>query len=209
MAAIAQARKSRHFLVLAFLSGAIVCAETSVSSAQETCSGSCEGGTCIFGDMLNVPLGEASISVTEECELLIDDIGPSGEDGVVQTDLTSVYMKTTLATPNLSGAITGTLMRVRQVGIVDGQPGGEVMLTRVWGDGDNLGASINCTALLVAGYSIDIYNDHKLVGHIDHPANPPIFLFPKVDLDSIACGIYPDADVYTVIKFGAPVPFSP
>ena len=208
MAALAKARSSRRLLVLAFLSGAVVCAGTSVSWAQETCTGSCSGGNCTFGGLFNVPLDDASISITESCELLVDDIGESGEDGVVQTDLSSVYMKTTLATPNLSGAITGTLVRIRQLGIVDGQPGGEVMVTRVWGDGDNLGLSINCTALFVAGYSIDIYNGDELVAHLDHPPNPPILSYPKTDFRSIACGIYPDADVYTVIELGSPVPIT-
>ncbi len=205
MARTSAARESWRLLFLALLSGALVSADTSVSSAQG-CSGSCGGGTCTFGDMLNVPLGDASISITEECHLLVDDIGGSAEDGVVQTDLTAVYMKTTLLTPNFSGAITGTLARIRQIGIVDGQPGGEVMLTRIWGDGDNLGMSVNCTALSVAGYSIEIYNGGELVGQIDHPQNPPILLIPKVDVRSIACGIYPDSDVYTVIEFGSPVP---
>ncbi len=196
-----------RLLSLALLSGALVLANATGSLAQE-CTGSCGGGICTFGGMLNVPLGDASISITEECHLLVDNIGESAEDGVVQTDLTGVYMKTNLVTPNFSGAITGTLARIRQVGIVDGQPGGEVMLTRIWGDGDNLGMSVNCTALSVAGYSIDIYNGGELVGHIDHPQNSPIVLFPKTDVRSIACGIYPDGDVYTVIELGAPVPIT-
>ena len=199
---------TRKWRWLVLLSTAIVCAETSVSLAQGACAGSCSAGTCTFGELLNVPLGDSSLSLTEDCQLLVDDIGESGEDGVVQTDLSSVYMKTTLATPNLSGAITGTLVRIRQVGIVDGQPGGEVMLTRIWGDGDNIGLSINCTTLFVAGYSIDIYNGGELVAHIDHDPNPPILLYPKADLRSIACGIYPDSDVYTVIELGSAVPIT-
>ncbi len=83
------------------------------------------------------------------------------------------------------------------------------MLTRVFNtDGDNVGLSINCTALFVAGYVIDIYNGNELVGHIDHDSNPPILVYPKTDLHSIACGIYPDSDVYTVIKLGSPVPIT-
>ena len=208
MAATSAARRSGTFLVLSFLTGAIVLLETSVSSAGEACSGSCSGGNCIFGEMLNVPLGDASISINPECQLVVDDIGESAEDGVVQTELDSVYMKTTLATPNFSMSIVGSLARIRQVGIVDGQPGGEVMLTRIWGDGANVGLSINCTALFVAGYSIDIYNDGVLAGHVDHDSSPPILLYPKEDLRSIACGIYPDADVYTVIELGGPQPIT-
>lgn len=198
-------------LLLGCLSGILLCSATSVSYAQG-CSSSCSGETCNFQGLLNVPLGEADLSITEQCHLLVDNIGPSmvgGDDGVVQTSLSSVYMKTTLATPNFSQSILGTEANIRQLGIVDALPGGEIMLTRIFNfDGDTLGLIINCQALSVAGYSIDIYNGSVLVGHVDHPGSAPIMSFPKTDLKSIACGIYPDSDVYTVLELGAPVPIT-
>lgn len=199
------ARRFYRFLMLGFLSGALVGAEAAAQVCTDTCAGD---GTCIFGGMLNIPLGEAVISITPDCELLVDNIGPSTQDGVLQTGLDSVYMRTTLATPNFSGAIGGTLAEIRLVGFVDGLPGGELMVTRLadFGDGINLVNSINCTGVQVAGYQIDAYIGTELVATIMHHAAPPLFVFPKVDVRSIACGILPDQNLTSDIRFAAPVP---
>ena len=194
------------------LSSVILAAAISGSAGSalaeiDVCTSSCDGNECVFREMLNLPLGQGELSITDECNLLIDNIGPSSQDGVVQPEIDSVYMKSTLATPNLSLSGQSALVEIRQVGIVDGQPGGEIMLTRIFNiDGNRLGHSVNCTALSVTGYEIYIYNGTQLVAQVEHGTNPPILVYPKSDLNSIACGIYPDSDVYTVFRLGAPVP---
>jgi hypothetical protein len=199
----------KQVLFSMFVSVVVMTVGVSVEARKEVCTSSCAGGICTFRDIRNVPLGNATLALNDACQLMVDDIGGSGQDGVVQDQLQSVYMKTTLATPNLSGSLTGTSATIRQVGIVDGQPGKEIMLTRIVNFNDtHIRYSVDCGAVQVAGYSIDIYKGKKHVQHQDLGINPPVLLYPKEDLVSMACGIWPNGDVYTVFRLGSPQPIS-
>ena len=90
----------------------------------------CSGGSCTFFDILNSPLGSATLSLDGE-QLVISNIGGSGQDGVIQSPLDSLFMRTTLASPNFSGSVLGSIAEIRQVGVADGVPGTELMLTKI------------------------------------------------------------------------------
>lgn len=166
----------------------------------------CSGGSCTFFDILNSPLGSATISLDGE-QLVISNIGGSGQDGVIQSPLDSLFMRTTLASPNFSGSVLGSIAEIRQVGVADGIPGIELMLTRIVNfDGATIRHSIDCSVVQVAKYIVHIYNGDVLVETQDLGFDPPVLIYPKTDIGSIACGIWPNGDLYTVISFHAPLP---
>lgn len=170
---------------------------------------SCNSTSCTFDGLINLPLGNATLSINQAGELVVDNIGSSGQDGVVQTQLQSLYMKTSLGTPNFSASILGTSANIRQVGDVGGQSGVEIMLTKMVNfNGSDIRHSIDCSVIQVQGYIIHIYNGNLLVETQNLGADPPLLLYPKEDLDTIACGIWPDGNLYTVFKLGSPQPIS-
>lgn len=176
---------------------------------NKVCASSCDGENCTFQGLLNSPLGDATLSINDSCQLVVDNIGGSGRDGVVQPQLGSLIMKTTLATPNFSSSGVGARAGIRQVGIVGSQPNQEIMLTRVVNfNGTHIRHTIDCSFLRVTGYLIEIYNGNDLVQHQDLGIDPPFLIYPKEDLLSIECGILPNGDVYTEFKLGSPQPIT-
>ena len=167
---------------------------------------SCNGGSCTFFDILNSPLGAATVSLDGE-QLVVGNIGGSGQDGVIQTPLDSLFMRTSLGVPNFSGSILGTAAEIRQVGVAEGQAGTELMLSRIINfDGSTIRHSIDCSVVEVETYLVHIFNGTSLVHMQDLGVDPPTLTYPKGDLGSIACGIWPNGDLYTVITFLGPHP---
>jgi hypothetical protein len=183
----------------------VVCANT---FAQEGCPNFCSEETCLFDSLQNIPLGNATLSIDENCQLVVSNIGGSGRDGVVQSELGSVFMKTTLATPNFSGSMTGTSLFVRQVGIVDGQPEREIMRIRIVNyNGTHVRHAVHCSYIKVQSYTISIYNQGELVA-FGNVKDPPILIYPKEDIISAACGIWPNGDTFTEVRIGSPQPIN-
>jgi hypothetical protein len=129
-------------------------------------------------------------------------VGSTYLDGVVQGGLSSVYMVTQLATPNFSGSLLGTGMRVRQVGTVDGQAGREISFSSLVNvNGADVVLDMDCGAIGVAAYSTEVYDDGGLV-YAQAPTTYPISIrFAKTDVLGMACAILPDGDVYTTVGF--------
>ena len=50
-------------------------------AAGQSCDNSCVGGVCSFEGLQNVPTGDATLSIDPQCDLLVSDIGASGNDG--------------------------------------------------------------------------------------------------------------------------------
>lgn len=177
--------------------------------AAAGCSASCGGGTCTFDGILNFPAGAASLSVDGSCRLVVDGIGSSGLDGVVQAGLSSVYMVTTLATPNFSGSALGTQADIVQVGTAGGQSGREISTTRIANvTGNTLRLEMSCAAIGVTGYSIEVYAAGSLVHTQGLGQDIPILIFPKGDMEAMACALLPGGELYTTIRFGGEVPFT-
>lgn len=185
--------------------GGIVCTQAPIPP----CAASCDEFGCLFRDILNLPLGGVTLSLNEECQLVVGNIGTGGFDGVVQTDLQSVYMKSVLATPNLSASMLGTKVEIIQMGVGGGMPDQELMRTTIVNfDGDNLRHVVDCSKVQVEYYSIDVYDGNDLVQHQDLGVDPPALIAPKEDIRYIACGIYPNGDLYTVFQMGSPQPIT-
>ena len=199
--------KTRSIIVL-FL--AIFLFAYTSSILAQTCANTCSTPQgCTFQGIQNSALGNATLSINGQCQMVVDNIGGSGQDGVVQTNLRSAYMKTTLGTPNFSASITGTSASIRQVGVVDDVQDQEIMLTDMINfDGNNVRHTISCSAILVTGYQVSIYNGNQLVSFQDHGPNPPLLIYPKTDLSWMACGIWPDGSVYSVFQLGSPQPIT-
>lgn len=177
----------------------------SVAHLEATgCDASCLGDGCTFRGLQNSALGAATLSIDPSCRLLIQGIGGSGNDGVLQTGLASSYMKTTLGTPNFSESILGTSVDIRQLGVVDDDQGQEIMLTRIVNfSGTDIKHSISCSEILVEGYKIWIYNGSEFVAFRELGVDPPVLQYPKVDILWIACGIRPNGNAYTVFRLGS------
>jgi len=161
----------------------------------------------MFFGVPNSPLGDATLSIEDE-QLVISNIGGSGQDGVIQSPLQSIFMRTSLA-PNFSGSILGTIAEIRQVGVAAGVPDTELMLTTIVNfDGDNIRHAIDCSTVQVQKYVIHVYSGELLVETQDLGINPPLLIYPKTDIGSIACGIWPNGDLYTVIHLGSLQPIT-
>ena len=128
-----------------------------------TCTNSCAGGTCDFEGLQNVAVGNATLSIDASCDLVVDNIGGGGADGVDQVNLDSTLMATELKTPNLSLSATGTRVEVRQVGLAGGMLDQELMFTRLVNfNDDDIELNVNCSAVLVQSYEVQIYNGAAL-----------------------------------------------
>ncbi len=176
--------------------------------AAQQCLSSCAAdGTCTFDGLLNTPLGDATLSINDQCQMVVQGIGGSGEDGVVQSDLNSTVMSTSLATPNFSGSIIGSKATITQLGVVDGQPDKEVMVTTIVNfNGDDVKTIVDCSAIEVLGYTVEIYQGLVLVSRQNVGVGPPSLFYPREDLLSLTCGIEPNGDVFTAIRLENPQP---
>jgi hypothetical protein len=128
---------------------------TAVPAPAQQCTNIvCHNGICVFDGTLNVPLGNASLAVNDQCQLVVKNIGSSGLDGVIQPSFVgATVMTTNLASPNFSGSIQGTKAVVIQHGVVDGKFNEEISIMEVVNfDGANLRISASCQAIGVAGY---------------------------------------------------------
>lgn len=183
---------------------------SSASQADsQACDSSCSDGTCVFDGLVNVPIGAATLSVNEGCQLVIDGIGSGGGDGVEQVGLESIFMATELLTPNFSLSIVGTSAVIRQVGIAGGKTQQELMLTRVINYNDtNVRLSISCAEVLVQEYVLQIYDGETLVSSQSLGASTPLIIYPKADMARMACAILPNSDLTAEIEMGASCPFS-
>lgn len=209
-AAAAARRRSSRTAIMALAFTALVSAQwVSVAGAGGACDGSCAAGTCTFMGILNTPVGASSLSINGSCQLVVSGVGSTYLDGVIQSGLSSVYMVTTLATPNFSGSLLGTGMRVRQVGTVDGQAGREISFTSMVNvNGSDVLLDMDCGAIGVAAYATEIYDAGGLVYAQAPTTYPPAIRFAKTDALGMACAILPDGDVYTTLSFGEPRGFT-
>jgi hypothetical protein len=191
-------------LALAMLATLMLAGGIPAQPGEAECPNSCTDGLCEFYGISNAPLGNASLSIKDDCNLQVNDIGGSGIDGVVQLSLESKFMASTLGTPNFSASIIGTQAEIRQLGIAGGESGSEIMATRLVNfDNARVRHVIDCSEILVESYSISIYLEDQLVHSEDLGINPPVLLYPKTDLLWIACGIFPNGDAYTVFELGS------
>ncbi|HEX9660253.1 MAG TPA: hypothetical protein VGA18_08125, partial [Rhodothermales bacterium] len=138
-------KQKSHQILVCLPFAVLMFAGDATAQGNKTCDSSCTNGpSCTFRGLQNSPLGNANISVDDDCNLRVDGIGGSGQDGVIQTGLRSAYMKTTLGTPNFSLSATGTTANIRQLGVVDDQPDREIMLTTIVNfNGDDLRHTIS------------------------------------------------------------------
>jgi hypothetical protein len=182
--------------------------QASAAPARADCGATCALGNCTFDGITNFPAGSATLSI-DACNLLVSGVGSSGLDGVVQAGLSSVYMVTTLATPNFSGSVLGTQADIVQVGVVAGQSGREISTTRIANvTGTTLRLEMSCAAIGVTGYAIEIYAAGTLVHSQPLGQDIPILRFPKGDMEAMACALLPGGELYTTIRFGGQVPLT-
>jgi hypothetical protein len=196
----------RRILTLA-VCASVLCFIAGVAFAD--CTATCSSGTCTFDGILNTPLGAAVLSVDAQCRLLVGNVGGSGQDGVVQENLNSQYMVTTVATPNFSGSLLGTKAAITQVGTVNGVPNQVVSVTQIVNvTGDMLRMDMDCAYIQVESYSTEIYDNGGLVFAQSPTTEPPVLLFPKGDFIAMACALLPNGDLYTTMSFAGPTPFT-
>lgn len=173
------------------------------------CENVCDESSCVVDGLLNVPRGNASLRIDDDCNLVVDDIGQSGSDGVAQIELDSIYMMTELDTPNLSLSSIGTQVTIEQLGFAGGVANQEIMLTRLINfDRNRIKLSVTCSGIGVQEYDISIFDGEALTGYQSLGAELPVLIYPKEDLLSIACGIWNNGDVYTEMIFAAAQPFT-
>src|SRR5688572_22400624 len=202
-----QKSKRLRKLVLAGALGALLfSANLSCGVQAGDCAAFFQGPNCIFDGIRNVPLGKAILSLNANCQLVAGNITGSGRDGVVQDQLTSVYMRTTLATPNFSGSMAGTRAFIRQLGIVDGVPNFEIMASRMINyNRTHVRFDVHCSYIKAKSYTLAAYNQGQLTGFL-RLADRPVLTFPKADMVAMACGIWPNGDSFTEVDLAVAVP---
>jgi hypothetical protein len=209
--------RGRTSIVLATRALAILlCLPPTRASAAPpaTCPIACDAGGCTVNEILNVPIGDVEVTITDACELQVDGMSTIDppQEGAAQITLStperdSCFMETILGTPNFSQSIAGSVAEIRQVGVVDGMSGHEIMLTRIANfDGALVQHSVNCDAVQAESYEAHIYSGTIHVVSQNVGPQPPIMVYPKVDLLDMACGILTNGDLYTVFHLGAAQP---
>jgi hypothetical protein len=190
--------------VMGSLGVAFKAAAKSPTASQTGCTDKCGPGGCTFKGLANIPRGNAILHLNASCQLVVDNITGSGRDGVDQINLSSTFMRTTLALPNFSGSMAGTMAMIRQLGVVEGQPNQEVMFTRVVNyNNTRIRVSVDCSTIFVAKYLVEVYSLGTLVAILDLGIDPPVITLAKVDMRSMACGIEPNGDVFGDFRWGA------
>lgn len=143
---------------------------------------------CIFDGLMNLSLGNASLSITPapECNLLVANIGSSGEDGATQDPLPpgTCEMATGLATPNFSLSQLGTAADIRMYGDVPGGLMSRLLIENI--DNDNLRAQADISPVGVTLYAIQVYDGDQLVAQIDDQPNAQV-IFGKDDIVVVDC----------------------
>jgi hypothetical protein len=180
----------------------------SVTASAQMCSNFCSDGVCIVDGILNVPLGNSSLEINNQCDLVVKGVGSSGNDGVIQPSLNSTVMRTELGLPNFSGSLLGTKAEITQHGVVDGKPNQEIsVMSMVNFNGSDVRVSADCSLIQVAGYVIEIFSGLSLVGR-DLAVDPPVLLHPKEDMIDMICGIEPNGNTFTSYRLRNPQPIT-
>jgi hypothetical protein len=66
----------------------VAVAPSGAFAAFASCSSSCPSQqACTFQGIANTALGSATLSINSSCNLVVDNIGPTGQDGVSQSSL--------------------------------------------------------------------------------------------------------------------------
>ncbi len=80
------------------------------AGAAQLCDSTCSSAqSCTFDGVTNVAQGSAALEVNGSCDLLVSDIGTSGDDGVSQVSLPphTTKVETHFACPNFSQSEAG------------------------------------------------------------------------------------------------------
>ncbi len=170
---------------------------------QKTCGADsfCESDTqCVFFGIDNASLGAATLSLNEDCNLVISNIGSSGKDGVVQTGLSSTQMVTGLACPNFAASIEGTSALVNMIGDI----GLISTFTAENVNGQMVVAQGDFSPVGATSYTVQVMLGEQMIA--EFPGLPKaIIQFPAVDLEEIDCLIEPECHISFDLTMPVPI----
>ena len=99
-------RRRGFFLLLFALVGGLAAGP---ARSAVSCGSSCSSGqSCTFDQVANAALGKATLSINDQCHMLVSNIGQGGEDGFSQLlPSPTGAVATELACPNFSQSKVG------------------------------------------------------------------------------------------------------
>lgn len=193
------------------LAGLIGCADLGLVGdqgdvgAKRSCT---SDSNCVFDGISNRALGAAKLSLNGDGNLVIDNIGSTGLDGVRQYAIPTdtVLMTTGLACPNFVESVEGSKAVIVMYGDVPGEVISTMEIENV--DGQVLQERSDMSYLGVSEYRVTILRDGEVVATVDNISEPVVSLMGDevsagnntttsqvlerpTDITEVLCGIHP------------------
>lgn len=161
---------------------------------EETASGKREctsDATCVFDGVPNRALGNAKLRLNAARNLIVENIGSSGLDGVRQfaVPANNVVMATGIACPNFVESVQGSRMEIIMYGDVPFEVISRLIAENT--DGDNITTEADLSPIGVTLYTVQVFNNEELVGEVRDLRSSLVLLTGRRDYVDVLCGIHP------------------
>ncbi len=176
--------------------------DSSDAGAKRVCS---SDTACVFDGIPNRALGAARLRLNDKGNLIVENIGSDGRDGVRQFGIPydTVVMQTGLACPNFVESVQGSKAEI----IMYGDTPNEVISTLIIEnrDGDSIVAHADLSPIGVTRYTVQILRGDQLVAEIPDLPDSEVQTTGLRDYIDILCGIHEGGLVwiqYQLTEFG-------
>ena len=161
------------------------------AGAKRVCS---SDTACVFDGISNRALGAARLRLNDKGNLIVENIGSGGRDGVRQFGIPydTVVMETGLACPNFVESVQGSKAEI----IMYGDTPNELISTLIIEnrDGETIVAYADLSPIGVTRYTVEIFNGDELVVKIPDLPDSEVQTTGLRDYIDIECGIHEDPD---------------
>ena len=158
------------------------------AGAKRVCS---SDTACVFDGIPNRALGAARLRLNDKGNLIVENIGSGGRDGVRQFGVPhdTVVMETGLACPNFVESIQGSKAEIIMYGDTPNEVISTLTIENV--DGDTIVAEVDLSPIGVTRYTVAILNGDELVVEIPDLPDSAVQTTGMRDYVAILCGIHP------------------
>lgn len=157
------------------------------AGAKRVCS---SDTTCVFDGISNRALGAARLRLNDKGNLMVENIGSDGRDGVRQFGIPydTVVMETGLACPNFVESVKGSRAEIIMYGDTPNEVISRMIIENV--DGDTIVAHADLSPIGVTRYTVEIFNGDELVVKIPDLPDSSVETTGLRDYVHFECGIH-------------------
>lgn len=177
--------------------------DSSDAGAKRVCS---SDTTCVFDDIPNRALGAARLRLNDKGNLMVENIGSDGRDGVRQFGIPydTVVMEMGLACPNFVESIQGSRAEIIMYGDTPNELISSLIIENV--DGNAIVAEADLSPIGVTRYTVTILDGDELVVEIPDLTDSVVLTTGPRDYVGVACGLHPGGLVWIQYELTLPGP---